>query len=254
MKSLVLIVQAVLLSSIAFSQNDELIKEWRTISEFRSINMTGNFELYIIQDNKYELTIEAEKSVMNSIVTNISGKTLYIKPENYMKIKSLNPVKIYVRMPELRKISLSGSGLVKAIGLKCSNLEIEMYGTGNINIDELITEFLNTSAFGAGKIELDVDATNINVNVTGTGSVELKGNCPQIQLYINGTGNINTAQMMSEDCKAQIIGTGNIFTASSKYLSAAIYGTGNVYYTFDPEISFNSLGTGRVIKQSKSTL
>jgi len=253
MKNVFAFIILTIFSANLFAQ-DELVKEWRTISEFKSINMTGNFELYIIQDNKYELTIEAQTSVMSSIVTTISGKTLYIKPENYMKIKSAFPVKIYVRLPELHKIFLSGSGIIKAIGLQCKNLEIEMYGTGNIDIDELITEFLNTSAYGAGKIELDVEANSINATITGTGNIELKGKCPQTQLYINGTGSINTKELNSDECKAQIIGTGNIYTSCIKYLSASIYGTGNVYYSSDPEVSLNSFGTGRIIKQSKSTL
>jgi len=253
MKNLISLLFAAILTFNGFAE-DTIIKEWRTISEFNSVSMTGNFELYLIQDSRYELTIEADRAIISNIVTTVTGKTLSIRPENYMRLNSSFPVKIYARMPEIRKIYLAGSGFVKAIGLKANKLEIELYGTGNIDLDDLIAEFLNISAYGSGKIDLDVNANNISANVTGNGSIYLGGACPLIQLNLNGTGEINSDLMQNDECTARIIGTGNIYTSSAKYLNATIYGTGNIYVSADPELSLNMIGTGKVIKQKKKEI
>lgn len=236
----------VLLNPAIFAQ---ITKEWRSVSEFDMVVMNGPFELYIVQDQKYELYIEAEESVMKDIETAVACKTLNIGTLENKRIKSCEPVKIYVHAPEIMKIKMTGSGLVKSVGLKARKLEVELIGTGSIDLDELLVEFLNTQASGSGKVELDVEAEEIQVEITGSGNIQLQGNCRKSQLRLNGTGEINTASLVSDTCKARIIGTGNIFTAANKKIDAEIFGTGNIYYFGDAEITVNSLGTGKIIRQ-----
>lgn len=246
MKNLLLIL--FLIPYISQAQ-EAVVKEWRTLSEFHSVVMTGPFELYIIQEDIPEFYIEAEENILRDIETRVNAQTLYINLLENHKFTNTFPVKIYMHTPELKKIKMTGNGLIKTKGLKTDQLEIEMYGTGTINIDELLTEFLQTKASGSGKIELDVWAQQIRVSVNGTGKVDLKGNCRKSELNLNGTGEINTSGLHSLNCQARIIGTGNIYVSASDTVKAEIIGTGNIYCSGDAEITLNSIGTGKIIKK-----
>lgn len=84
--------------------------ETREISGFTGISNEMEAIVYITQGAEFDVYIEAQENLMGEIKTALSGSTLEIYSEHC--IDEGEPVKVYVTLPILTSIDISGSGSV----------------------------------------------------------------------------------------------------------------------------------------------
>jgi len=186
--------------------------EVRKPGNFKQVYTSGSTPIFISYGSEYKIELKGSKNLIARYKTTISGDELALGYEHLELGK--DDLKIYVTLPLLEKISLSGS------------TTIEIHG----NFPDQAT--LLTDISGSGDIELlgTMKTENSKINISGSGDARFKN-------------------MISKNAVLSVSGSGDIWNSVTANLKAGISGSGNIYYTGEPVVDSGISGTGRVIKK-----
>jgi hypothetical protein len=228
MKKLALLTLACLLSVSLWAQSNQT----RNHSGFSGISILAPATLYISQGD-YSVKLEGED--LDEIETKTKGNHLVIKREGSDKWFNWNwgddeRVKIYISLPKLEKLHISGSGTV-------------------IGQSQFNTNDLEVHISGSGSVKLAVNADNIDARISGSGSLDLNGSANVLDAHISGSGKIKAQEVRSRYADVHISGSGNCYVDAQEAIKASISGSGSVYYKGSPgSVDVKSSGSGRVKK------
>ena len=135
---------------------------------------------------------------------------------------------ITVTTPEINKIELDGSGLITAEAVDTQELDLNLSGSGHIDLTISVDELYGT--------------------ISGSGHMNLSGFATNGKLNISGSGKLDARDVIQDSCIARISGSGKMYVYVNGFLDATISGSGDVYYDGDPSITTRISGSGRVIR------
>jgi hypothetical protein len=207
--------------------NGNITFDTRNIPYFNKIKSTGNFWVYIIQDTLSKVVVEAEDNLQPYIETDVSTNSLVINIHDHSNLDNNYPIKVYVYTPDISSIELCGSGKIITDSIKSSALNIDLSGSGNIN--------------------LTANCNNLKADVSGSGEITLAGTSNQADYNISGSGKIRAYPMTAVSCFADISGSGCMYVTVTDFLSVNISGSGKVYYLGSPSVTTHITGSGSVI-------
>lgn len=233
MKSKVLVLGLLLLGLFAVSAvNAE--EEKRDVDAFSEISLNISAKLYLEQGDEQSIRLVGKESTLEDIITEVKGRRLIIRfPNKSIFQRNFNPgkVEIYVTVPEVGALGVSGSGDIVCDELKARILEMAVSGSGNINIDELSSKKVKAAISGSG---------NINI---GKG-----GPADELAVSISGSGNYNGKGFEADDVTVRTSGSGNASVKSNGSVTARVAGSGNIYYGGNPSIDASVAGSGKIKK------
>jgi len=207
--------------------------EERDVPSFSKISLRISGKVYLEQGETQSVKIVAKESTLEDIVTEVKDRTLNIRfPNNYW-FKKMDPgkIEIYITVPEVDGLSVSGSGDIIAEDIKTRILDLAVSGSGDINIDDLSAERISAAISGSGEIDID------------SGGV-----ADELSVSISGSGNFKGGDFEAENVSARISGSGNCSVTSNGSVKAKIAGSGSVYYDGNPSIDASVAGSGKVRK------
>jgi hypothetical protein len=218
-------------SSCNVSVSGESKEEKRAVKNFTGVDLAVPADLYITQGESYSFTIEGDSEFLEKIQTEVQGETLKIKTEGWFNFGWNNlKVKIKITMPTVERLSVAGSGDIKAVTpIISEDLVINISGSGDISITELKVKTLSANVSGSGDISLigNESAQNASVKVTGSGDVSLKG-------------------ILFDDAEVSISGSGDVYLEAKENLNAKVVGSGDIVYSGNPLIDAKVSGSGRI--------
>ncbi|MDD4385683.1 MAG: DUF2807 domain-containing protein [Bacteroidales bacterium] len=226
----VLLSLAIVTMSCANSSTEQPIKETRDLKSFTEVQLSISADVYITQANSYSFTIEGDKSSVDKVITEVKGKRLIIRTEsgNFRFFDS--KIKIYITMPEVEGLAISGSGDIKSITpLVTGDLTLKISGSGDIVIPNLTIKSLNATISGSGDIDVSGQgsATEANVRISGSGDVTLKGiKFQNADISIAGSGDAYVE--LAENLKARVAGSGDIVYSGNPLVDAKVSGSGTI--------------------------
>lgn len=140
-----------------FGQSAE--KETRNVSGFTEIGFGIAGNLYINFGPEFKVFLEGEKKVFEDIITEVSGRRLLIKKENW-RLNMNEKVNVYITMPEIKGLGVSGSGKAEIKdAVKTENLNLSVSGSGKLYAHDLMVSNLECSISGSGEIILGEQGT-----------------------------------------------------------------------------------------------
>ncbi len=220
----------IILAKPASASSEE--REVPTFSEV-SLRISGN--LYIEQGDKQQVRIVAKASTLDEIITEVTGRTLVVRfPAGNIFKQSFNPgkVDVYVTVPEIHSLSVSGSGdIIANSSIKSRILDLTVSGSGNINLNE-------------------VDSDRLKATISGSGDIILKKGkaTSEFTVAVSGSGDIEAENLEAKIVDVKMVGSGNCNVHAAEFLKARVAGSGSVRYKGDPTIDSSILGSGRVKK------
>jgi hypothetical protein len=213
----------------AANQSD--VKETRNVSDFTKVSFGVSGNLYINFGPEFKVVLEGEKRYVEDVITEVSGGKLVIKMENWRMNNWRNEkVTVYVTMPELNGLGVSGSGKAE---IK------EAFKTDDL--------YLNVS--GSGKLYIsDITASSLDCGISGSGDIILggSGSCSKAKISISGSGNYMGESLKTGTAEVHISGSGNCTCNVTESLKASVSGSGNVSYEGSPKIDAHVSGSGKV--------
>ena len=206
----------------------QTVKETRDVKGFTSVGFGIAGNLYIKIGPQFKVELEGEKGDLDEVITELSGERLQIKHENW-KFEFREKVTVYVTMPEIDGLGVSGSGKAEILDpVKGEDLDLSVSGSGN----------LFTS---------DLSVKNLECHISGSGNIKLGGgNATDTEVSISGSGNFDGEMAKCETMEVHVSGSGNCTCRVTGSLEASVSGSGNVTYTGNPKIDARVSGSGRV--------
>lgn len=206
----------------------QTVKETRNLSAFNALKLTMSADVYLSQGDHQSVEVEADKASLEYIETETNGNTLVVRNrEGHWH--NLGRIRIYITMPDISEIELSGSGSVESqTPIKAASLKIDLSGSGNIKITSLQTP-------------------ELKANITGSGDIFLTGDNDQagMDATITGSGSIKADELRVANATIHITGSGSARVNVLKELETNITGSGSVLYKGNPLINAHSTGSGR---------
>lgn len=149
-----------------------VLSELREVGDFNSVTNTGSFDVYVIRADTFGVEVSAQENLVPIIETYVSGNTLIVKTENNSCYRSDLPVEVYVTMPEIQSLSLTGSGKVIADRVADTEVEISNAGSGLMEVDSVIAVRAILANSGSGSIGIGmVEGEKVIAVQSGSGTI-----------------------------------------------------------------------------------
>lgn len=201
--------------------------EERPVSDVERVSLEGIGDLEIVQGNEEGLTVKADDNLLAYIETEMRGRELVIRVQNGIRLDTRNPIRYTLRVKNLDRVSISGSGNVHAAALDTGDFELAITGSGNFGIDTL-------------------QAEDLQVRISGSGNVDLVGEVQTQEISITGSGDVSAGQLASRRTDISVSGSGNMTVWASEELQVRISGMGNIDYYGSPTVDQTITGSGKV--------
>lgn len=190
-----------------------------------STDLPADIQISIDPDSPYHCYLQCDKDIETLVAFNILNDELHITATENAQINN-RPVKIVMRVKELKSLALNSSGNIDVTGKNINDLlEIKNTGSGIINFS-------------------GIENSETRLVNNGSGKITLKGQTKLLNARNTGSGNIHAYELFSENAMSSVAGSGNIEIAAISELEAKIVGSGNIFYKGTPVIKNNTTGSG----------
>ncbi|MBN1988851.1 MAG: DUF2807 domain-containing protein [Bacteroidales bacterium] len=198
---------------------------------FTTVSLSLAADLYVSQEAEYKVEIVAPESIIEKLDVYVDGQTLKIKTTGFKAINWRDDdVKIYVSLPIVKGLHLSGSGdIIAQTAIKTDDLKVSISGSGDVSIKSLTAQTLKLAISGSGDMELAGPAIVSSVDVA-----------------VSGSGDIDLSRLQASDVDVAISGSGDIKIWANENLRGKVSGSGDIYYKGRPRFDVKVSGSGRV--------
>jgi hypothetical protein len=205
-----------------------VIRQERKVSSFTGIEVSGAFDVKLIQGTTNSVVVEADDNLMDLIRTEVQGSTLVI--DNKKPISHYRSLKVFITFTDMKSIDLSGA--------------VDFETQGKLTLPELA---LSGSGASDGKLELDVQ--HLGIDCSGGSKLKLTGTAKDVDVDISGAVDLLAFDFPAENYKVSISGAGKADINVTKNLKVDISGAATVHYKGSPvNISQDVSGAGSVKK------
>ena len=196
------------------------------VQNFTGIRVSCDIEVFVTQGDTFEIIVEGQQNIIDLIETDVQGGIWDIEFDGC--VKDYDDVKIWITMPDIDHLKVSGSGSI--VGENAFDVTA---------IDVLIS--------GSGRMNIEMTAEDIDAKISGSGRMLLKGSTEKMNLKISGSGDFRAFDLISEFYDIDISGSGDAEVTANQYMGVNISGSGDVYYKGNPTIDVSISGSGQVV-------
>jgi len=205
-----------------------VIRQERKVSSFNGIEVSGAFDVMLIQGTTSSLVVEADDNLMDLIRTEVRGSTLVI--DNKRPIAHSKSLKLFITFTELKSVDLSGA--------------VDIESQGKLTLPELAI-----SGSGASDGKLDLDVQRLSIDCSGGSKLKLTGSAKDVNVEASGAVDLFAYDFPAENYKLSISGAGKAEINVSKNLNVDISGAASVHYKGSPTGIYQDIsGAGSVKK------
>ncbi len=207
-------------------------EEERNVATFSEVSLRIDAKVYIEQGDEQKVVVGAKASTLDELITEVKGRALIIRfPNKNLFRNDFHPgaIEIHITVPEVDKLSVSGSGSLFLEDVKSRIIDLYVSGSGDITFENLKTKRISASVSGSG-----------NINIKSGGIAD------ELKAAISGSGNINAKNFEASNVVVHTLGSGSCSITSNGAIKARITGSGNVYYKGNPSIDSAVTGSGSV--------
>lgn len=194
----------------------------------KSVALLGPDTVIITEGSELDIKVEGDDEVVDAVRFTLSDGTLGVMREKD-RWNGNERATVRVTMPLPEELSMAGSGRIEAPGM-ADRAEINIAGSGNIEVTEIQSQKLEVSMAGSGRVTAAGRVDTLEVSVLGSGRTDLAG-------------------LKADDVEISIAGSGDVSLASDGKVEASIAGSGNVTVTGRATCEVNALGSGKLTCQ-----
>lgn len=216
-----------------------------TIPTFTGIDLRIDGRVFLTQGAEQTVTVFGQPNMIDKLKLEVDDLTWRIDFQGCTR--NYEPLDIYITLPELDYVRLSGSGDISSeTRFTVDDVDLLLSGSGNLNLG-LDADFIFTKISGSGDIILDLEATQLQSEISASGNLTYTGTTPTHLAEIRGSGNISAFDLLTNRTDIRISGSGNAEVTAEESLDVNITGGGNVRYKGSPSLSVQVSGSGKVV-------
>jgi len=232
-----------------------VVEEKRQVPAFDKIELRGVGTLQIVQGSETSVTVRADESVQKLLRTEVveSELRLWKEPLPVVIVPS-DSVTWIVTVKDLKSLSVSGSGKVKADQINTPELRISIAGSGKISFGSINAENLLLQSSGSAFFESErLQAQNVKCDISGSGTVRISAvEVKRIETCISGGGDILLRGIASEST-VDMSGSAryNALDLESDRVRVANSGSGRAAVNSKGDLEIKSTGSGVIFYRGR---
>ena len=191
-KSLILlaILQIVTLSLFA---NGTITKRY-DFGTIKSIEAGSIYEIEVKEGTEKGVTIVCDQAYEDYLeVKYFQGELVLAMKPNVKMINNKEGIKVYLQMPTIEEIDLSGAAKLTASGsFRTRELEIDLGGATSVKGLQISGSELSIDCSGASNLTITGDfSSSIEADVSGASKVTINGNSRDLEIEASGASNVH---------------------------------------------------------------
>ncbi len=197
------------------SGNGKVTSETRDVESFHSIDLSGSYELVLVQTSGSALKIETDENLHQHIESYVEDEVLYVSSKR--RIGNHRELVLYINFEELESIASRGGSEIRTKGV-------------------ITGDRLNLDFSGAVEAIMDLDYNAVYGDFSGASELKLKGTASVVSLDCSGAIEVNALELMTEKFKLEISGAAEADVYVTEELIVDASGAVEVRYKGDPPI------------------
>lgn len=207
----------------SLSGQGPVVEQELDLDAFEKISLSISADVYIKQGAEQSIMVRGQENIIENLITEVQDKTWRVRFDR--PVRRSQSLKIYVTIPNLSAARVSGSG----------NIESE---------NSWRSDSFYAGVSGSGNVQLMVETENLTSKISGSGNIKLGGSTKAYEVQITGSGNVKADELIAEQCKVRISGSGDARVDVKEQLDVRISGSGDVLYTGRPRVNSKISGSG----------
>lgn len=206
------------------------------VKPFENIKVESSATVHYEQGKVVYVRVECDESDLKDINISSDDRTLVIGRKHHVIFGFVETgnVDVYVTSPDLVGVDFSGSGeFVANKHVDTDNLNLTLYGSGDISFQDVVCDQLNSNITGSGDINLTkvicsssrfscvgsgnikagvYQANDVNILLQGSGDIELElKDCVNVSSDLQGSGDVKLSGNVKK-LRKNVMGSGDYNT------------------------------------------
>jgi hypothetical protein len=196
----------------------DLVSRDFPVRSFNEVELRGLGNIFITQGDRESVRIETDTTTMSTVELENEENKLTISSTIDFKHAAKPLMNIYITVVHLQKIQFKDVGAVTSA-------------------NELKTDTLNFSMTSAGKVSINLQSKQLNVQFAGVGSFVVKGTTDRLSLDAKGVGNVQMSDLVANEAVVSFKGVGNVDVYAKEKITVNASGIGKVIYRGHPRFT-----------------
>ncbi|MBC6410165.1 MAG: PspC domain-containing protein [Ekhidna sp.] len=200
--------------------------------DFDEVKLVSMFDFEIVKSNEYSVRVEGDEDDLDDVFIGRDGDELEVrfrKDWDWWRSKDFtDKVKIYITMPELKYLQVSGA---------CEG-KVENFTNQDISFD----------IAGASEVRADIFPEYLGADLSGASKLILVGRAEELEVDLAGASKLDAFSFRVKDADIESKGASGAKVYAEYKLRANASGASSIRYRGPAEISSNSNGLSSIRK------
>ena len=213
-----------------------VVEESREVAPIHRLVVDGPIDVYLNQGEEQSVSVKGEDNIIPFVTTENREGLLRISLEKLPRskpIRSTKEIKVYVTVPSITSLRVSGSG--------------DVIGSGKWRFEKMKI-YIN----GSGDVWLSLSGNELKVISRGSGDLHLDGKVSGQDISLFGSGDYKASGLESQKAVLILEGSGVARLDVRQNLDAQLFGSGDAHYYGKPQINSTISGSGKLIAKEGS--
>lgn len=205
-----------------------LTTEERALPTVARVQLALPASLTVKLGSPVALHLEGEANLLPHLESRVEDGLLVLGIAEGVALTPTRVIHLELTVPGLRGISSVSLGHVTAPALSAATFTLDVLNRGNVTIERLDAERLETKLTSSGEVRIDA------------------GKVGHQQLELYGRGGVTATGLEATTTKAYLGGSGNAWLWVTDALEVTLRSSGSVRYLGSPEVKVDDSGAGSV--------
>ena len=194
---------------------------------YTQLRQDASTDIVLSQGAGFSIEFDGYEEIFYDLDFRVTGGKLIVSQRGHHW--SSGRSRIYITVPDLTKIEITGSG--------------DIYGDNRFRINGDIE--LHSRASGDFDLNLDVD--EVYTWIEGSGNVRLRGYADRHEVESDGSGDLFAFSLKTRNTRITSYGSGDAEIYVTHNLYVRLRGSGDIFFSGNPFVDYLVTGSGRLI-------
>jgi phage shock protein PspC (stress-responsive transcriptional regulator) len=200
--------------------------------DFDKLSVGSHYQLTLVQGPEYKVEVSGDEEALDAMNIRQRGSSLSFLSEkwtkNWWSLKNKKPAHIYVSVPSLAGLYLSGATRAHVKLQQEKSLALELSG--------------------AAEMEGDLEVEDLQIDMSGSSELSLAGICKKLRASLSGASQLIASKFRSDKAYVDLSGASEADVWANDLISGGLSGGSELQYKGQPQVSVNT-SAGASIRQ-----
>jgi hypothetical protein len=199
------------------------------VTGFNRVAVAGAADVDVTTGQAVSVRATGPAAALDQLDIRVSGDRLVIgtKKNSGWHWGSNDHVKVFVTVPMIEGLGVSGSSDVHVSAVKTARFDASVSGSGDLDLPA-------------------VDADSVSLSIAGSGDIKAAGRCGALSIEISGSGDVNTSGLHCTTLTASVAGSGDISAFATRTAVAKTAGSGDIRVRGGAACTMSKAGSGSI--------